>query len=224
MRSKLFVAGGSGFIGSAVCQCADAIGHDVISLSRRGRPDLSAAWVDRVQWIAASVFDVQRWQPHMQGCAAIIYSIGIILERPNEHATYQRINTEAAVAVADAAAAANVGAYVHISVSRKPPFIPPAYLATKRSAEERLQSYPFRTAILRPGAVYGPRRPWSYLVKDLFDALALLPSRRADFPLAVREVATAALVAATNPAVTGVLDVPAIQSAARRKYANGGGG
>jgi nucleoside-diphosphate-sugar epimerase len=211
MRSKLFVAGGSGFIGSAVCQCADAMGYDVISLSRHGRPDLSAAWVDHIQWLSASVFDVERWQPHMQDCAAIIYCIGIILERPNEHATYQRINTEAAITVADAAVAANVGTYVHISVSRKPPFIPPAYLATKRSAEERLQSYPFRTAILRPGAVYGPQRSWSYLLKAIFDALALLPSRRADFPLAVREVATAALGAATNPAISGVLDVPAIR-------------
>jgi nucleoside-diphosphate-sugar epimerase len=211
MRSKLFVAGGSGFIGSAVCQYADAMGYDVISLSRRGRPDLSAAWVDHIQWLSASVFDVERWQPDMQGCAAIIYCIGIILERPNEHATYQRINTEAAITVADAAAAANVGTYVHISVSRKPPFIPAAYLATKRSAEERLQSYPFRTAILRPGAVYGPRRSWSYLLKAIFDALALLPSRRADFPLAVSEVARAALGAATNPAITGVLDVPAIR-------------
>lgn len=216
MRSKLFVAGGSGFIGSAVCQCADAMGYDVISLSRRGRPDLSAAWVDHIQWISASVFDVERWQHHMQGCAAIIYCIGIILERPNEHATYQRINTEAAITVAGAAAAANVDTYVHISVSRKPPFIPPAYLATKRSAEARLQSYPFRTAILRPGAVYGPQRSWSYLLKAIFDALALLPSRRADFALAVREVATAALVAATNPAITGVLDVPAIRKLAQR--------
>jgi NADH dehydrogenase len=215
MRSKLFVAGGSGFIGSAVCQCADAMGHDVISLSRRGRPDLSAAWVDRIQWISAGVFDVERWQPHMQDCAAISYCIGIILERPNQHATYQRINTEAAMTLADAAARANVGAYVHISVSRKPPFIPAAYLDTKRSAEQRLQSYPFRTVILRPGAVYGPRRRWSYLLKAIFDALALLPSRRADFPLAVREVATAALVAATHPGITGVMDVPAIRDTAR---------
>jgi nucleoside-diphosphate-sugar epimerase len=167
---------------------------------------------------------VERWQPHLRDCAAIIYCIGIILERPNEHATYQRINTEAAITLADAAAAANVGAYVHISVSRKPPFIPPAYLATKRSAEERLQSYPFRTAILRPGAVYGPRRSWSYLLKAIFDTLALLPSRRADFPLAVREVATAAIVAATNPAITGILDVPAIRSTAQWKYTNGLGG
>jgi NADH dehydrogenase len=211
MRSKLFVAGGSGFIGSAVCHCAAALGYDVISLSRRGRPDLAAAWVDHIQWISASVFDMQRWERELQDCAAIIYCIGIILERPNEQATYHRINTEAAITVADAAAAAHVGTYVHISVSRKPPFIPPAYLATKRSAEARLQTYPFRTAILRPGAVYGPRRPWSYLLKAIFDALALLPSRRADFPLAVREVAQAALVAATNPAVGGVLDVPAIR-------------
>ena len=211
MRSKLFVAGGSGFIGSTVCHCADALGYDVLSLSRGGRPDLSAAWVDHIHWISASVFDVGRWQHHLEECAAIIYCIGIILERPAEQATYQRINTEAAITVADAAVAAHVGTYVHISVSRKPPFIPPAYLATKRSAEARLQTYPFRTVTLRPGAVYGPRRSWSYLLKVIFDALALLPSRRADFPLAVREVAQAAIVAATNPAISGILDVPAIR-------------
>src|SRR5262245_54842977 len=158
MRSKLFVAGGSGFIGSAVCQCADGRGYDVISLSRGGRPDLAGAWVDHIDWIAASVFDVERWQPYLQECAAIIYCIGIILERPNEQATYQRINTEAAITVADAAAAAHISTYVHISVSRKPPFIPAAYLATKRSAEARLQAYPFRAVTLRPGAVYGPQR------------------------------------------------------------------
>jgi nucleoside-diphosphate-sugar epimerase len=211
MPPKLFVAGGSGFIGSAVCQCADALGYEVVSLSRRGQPDLSAAWVERVQWISASVFDTQHWQHHLPGCAAIVYCIGIILERPGEQATYQRINTEAAISLADGAVAARVGAFVHVSVSRKPPFIPPAYLASKRNAEERLRSYPFRTVILRPGAVYGPRRAWSYILKTIFDGLALLPSRQADFPLAVWEVARASLAAAADPAISGVLDVPTIR-------------
>jgi NADH dehydrogenase len=211
MRPKIFVAGGSGFIGSAVCQCADVLGYEVISLSRRGRPEISATWVERIQWISASVFDVERWQRHLEGSAAIIYCIGIILERPNEQATYQRINTEAAISLADAAVVAQVGTFVHISVSRKPPFIPEAYLTSKRSAEERLQSYPFRTIILRPGAVYGPRRAWSYILKTIFDGLSQLPSRRADFPVAVWEVARAALAAAANPAISGVLEVPAIR-------------
>jgi hypothetical protein len=37
-------------------------------------------------------------------------------------------------------------------------------------------------------------------------------------------VATAAIVAATNPAITGILDVPAIRSTAQWKYTNGLGG
>ena len=50
---RIAVYGGSGFIGSRVCQTLAAAGCEVVSLSRTGMPPVWAAsqpWIDGVEW------------------------------------------------------------------------------------------------------------------------------------------------------------------------------
>lgn len=50
-QPKLLVFGGSGFVGSRVCEEALKTGLPVVSVNRSGSPKLSADWVSNVEWI-----------------------------------------------------------------------------------------------------------------------------------------------------------------------------
>ena len=52
---KIVVFGGNGFVGSRVCQQGLAMGAQVVSVNRSGRPaGLRGAWLDSVEWVQAS--------------------------------------------------------------------------------------------------------------------------------------------------------------------------
>ncbi|MET0400547.1 MAG: hypothetical protein ABW277_27400 [Longimicrobiaceae bacterium] len=97
-----------------------------------------------------------------------------------------------------------------------PPLLGEAYIAAKRRAEREVLGCAFRGVVLRPGFVYGPRRGFSAPAAALLRAAARVPvlgagARRAR-PLPVERVARAALRAATEPGVRGVLEVDAIEA------------
>ncbi|HEV2147755.1 MAG TPA: NAD-dependent epimerase/dehydratase family protein [Longimicrobiaceae bacterium] len=214
--AKLLVMGGNGFIGAEVCRAAAAGGHEAVAVGRSGRPPIDAPWTDRVRWVAADVFRPAAWTEHLAGCDAVVHCIGIVREHPERGVTFERMNGDSAVRVADAAERAGVAAMVYLSASAKPPLLAESYLSAKRRAEAEVLGSPFRGVVLRPGFVYGPRRRISQAAGVLLRAAARVPivggAARAVRPLAVERVARAALRAALDPGVRGVLDIDAIEA------------
>ncbi len=54
-QPKLLVFGGSGFVGTRVCEEAVKTGLAVVSVNRSGPPKLSADWVSNVEWIQVPI-------------------------------------------------------------------------------------------------------------------------------------------------------------------------
>ncbi|KAJ7235461.1 hypothetical protein B0H12DRAFT_1027424 [Mycena haematopus] len=87
MASRLVVVGGSGFVGSAVCRRALAHGFKVTSLSASGRPyrtpgGHAPAWTADVDWRTADALDPGAVAPHLKDAAAVVHTLGILLEDP----------------------------------------------------------------------------------------------------------------------------------------------
>lgn len=214
--AKLLVTGGNGFIGAEVCRVAVAEGHEVVGMGRSGRPAIDGPWTEQVRWLAADVFRPDAWVGHLAGCDAVVHCVGIAWERPERGVTFERFNGNAAVLAADAAERAGVEAFVYLSAAAKPPLLPEAYINAKRRAEREVLGCAFRGVVLRPGFVYGARRGISVPAAALMRAAARVPVlgagvRRAR-PLPVERVARAALRAATEPGVRGILEMDAIEA------------
>lgn len=90
---SLLVCGGSGFLGSRICQLAAARKWTVASLSRSGEPPAWADgppapgggsgrpdWADRVAWLKGDVMNPETYRGALEGVDAVVHSLGILLE------------------------------------------------------------------------------------------------------------------------------------------------
>lgn len=219
--AKVLVTGGSGFIGSQVCRLAVEEGLTVVSLSRSGRPMRQEGWTDKVTWAAADVFNPSTWHHHLADCEAVVHCIGIAWERPNDQVTFERLNGDSAIIVANTAHAQGVRRFILISAAGNIPFTSPRYLSAKRRAEAHIRGLSFRHAILRPNLVYGPTRTLSIVGGKLQEAAQRLPvlgplAQAARPPIHVHQLAAAGVFLATQSDEQGIFGIRDIVNLAHR--------
>ncbi len=221
---KLVVPGGNGFIGSEICRIAVQNGHEVAAFGRTGRPALTPArhpWTGEVEWRAADVFEPDTWRDLLAGADAVVHSIATIQEKPRRNVTFDRVNAESTLLVAEEAVDADVSGFVYLSVRNKPPFVAHKFLSAKRRAERELarRCPALRTVTLRPNLVYGPHRTGSSTIAAVLNHLPPAAAggytTRDGRPLPVELVGATAVQAATTPTLEGTLTVPEIEDIGR---------
>ena len=143
---KVAVAGGTGFIGTHVVHRLMHDGHQVRMLARRPHevpPGAELTIVSMEDPLATNVLD---------GCDAVINLVGIAHAR--DPLGFERAHVDVVRHLLDAAAAAGVLRFVHVSVVDVPGTTGP-YVETKRRAEEHVRDSGLDWIILRPSMVYG---------------------------------------------------------------------
>lgn len=145
---KVVVLGGSGFVGSRVCERLASEGASVTSVSRSGRPPAAAgAWADKVTWVQGDATSMDL-APVFQGADAVISAIGAIGSSEDEAS-----NGLTAERAAAAAAAARARRFVLVSATQLVAEagvggVFPGYVAGKRRAEAAAASFPGQTLVL----------------------------------------------------------------------------
>ncbi|MCB9675811.1 MAG: NAD-dependent epimerase/dehydratase family protein [Alphaproteobacteria bacterium] len=168
---KVFVTGGSGFVGGHVIEALSPQ-HTVLALARSEK---SAAVVRGfgADPVSGSLEEVDAAM--LQGVDAVVH-VAAYVEESGPYAAFWEANVEGTQRVLDAARAAGVGTFVHISTNGTvldgrgqrdvdedapyPDHQPLAYCSTKAEAERRVLAAAtegFRTVALRPCFVWGPR-------------------------------------------------------------------
>ncbi len=147
---RLAITGATGFVGSAVIDCAIAQGYECRALTRK---DQGAR--DRVEWIKGTLSDDTALLRLIDGCDAVIHVAG--LTNTPDPTEFETANVAGTAAMIAAAKQAKVKRFVFVSsLSAREPDLS-VYGASKARAETLVQESGRDWTIVRPPAVYGPR-------------------------------------------------------------------
>jgi uncharacterized protein YbjT (DUF2867 family) len=212
---RIFVSGGSGFVGAAVIAELRRRHFQVSALVNRKPPPGNDPGVHTV---AGGLFDATALGAAMEGCSAAVHLVGIIAERPSRGITFQHIHVDGTAAVVAAARSAGVGRFLYLSaLGARPDPAASTYHRTKFAAEQAARGSPLACTILRPSLIHGPggafmqqEAKWArkqslpFLAMPYFGAgwLGLGGAGRLQ-PVWVDDVARALVDAIDNPATSG---------------------
>ncbi len=112
---RVFVTGGTGFVGSEVLRQLTAAGHQVRCLVR---PDSdSRLAVENAETHHGDVTDPRSLQEALTGCDAVIHLVGIIREFPGKGVTFKKLHFEATRNMVEAAELQGVKRYLQMSAN-----------------------------------------------------------------------------------------------------------
>lgn len=172
---RVFVTGGTGFVGNHLVNALLEDGYQVRCLVRPDSEKKLARRHDVELW-PGDIFDGEaRLADGMEDCQAVIHLIGIIREFPRKGITFERLHHQATVQVVNAAQAAGIKRYIHMSSLGTRPNARSRYHQTKYKAEEYVRRSGLDFTIFQPSVIFGPRDNFVNLFKDLILKSPFIP-------------------------------------------------
>lgn len=148
---KIFISGGTGFVGGHLIRELLNRGHEPRLLVHRRAPA-----VEGVEQVEGDVTRQESFQEALQGCQAVINLVGIIREFPSRGITFQRLHVQATANMLAAAKHAGIGRYLQMSALGTRRNAHAEYHRSKFRAEELVRASGLGWTILRPALIYGP--------------------------------------------------------------------
>ena len=149
---KIFISGGTGFVGEHVCRALREHGHELrLLVHRRG-----GAAESGVELFEGDVTRVESFAEGVNGCDTVINLVGIIREFPSRGITFERLHVQATANLLEATCKAGISRYMQMSALGTRPAAVSAYHRTKWRAEELVRSSGLKWTIFRPSLIFGP--------------------------------------------------------------------
>ncbi len=149
---KIFIAGGTGFVGEHLVRELLKRGHSVRLLVHGRRP-----LQGDVEQVAGDCTRPETYTGSIAGCDAVINLVGIIREFPSKGITFERLHVQTTASLTEAARKSGVSRYLQMSALGTRPDAVSGYHRTKWRAEELVRGSGLKWTIFRPSLIYGPK-------------------------------------------------------------------
>lgn len=211
---QVAVFGGTGFVGSYLIDALLASNQTPCVLVRPGSED-KLQQAERCRAIPGDLNSMSAIDATLEGCDAVIYSVGILREFPNQGITFDDVQYQAVERVADAARAKRISRFLLMSANGvKSPGTP--YQETKYRAEEYVRKS-FDVTVFRPSVIFGDPHGRMEIATQLLSDMIAPPLPAVGFfrgwnptrgavlmsPVHVEDVALAFVTALDDPSTVG---------------------
>ena len=204
---KVVVTGANSAVGRSILRCGARVAGTAISFvaavrSERAAEQIRSLVINSNDIARISYDDPGSLETALQGAAAVIHLPGILVERPDS--TYEDANVASTRSVTDAAKLCSVQKFVLVSATGADATSSNRYYRTKADAEALVRASGLPYTVLRAPLLLGPGTAGGAALKrNLSQPKAKLigGGRNLQQPLYVDDLACAAVLAATEPAV-----------------------
>ncbi len=166
---KIALFGSTGFIGQAIMEFGLKRGHHFRILTRGGNPGVSE-FAENISCSFGSIDDPEAVESVIQGCDAVIYSVGLIREFPKKNILFSTTHVDGVKHSVKAAEKFGVKRFILISAhgieSAKT-----AYQVSKRRGEDIVRNSALHWTIIRPSMVFGNPRGKMEIATQLYQQI-----------------------------------------------------
>jgi len=213
---RIFVAGGTGYIGTALIPVLLARGHRVRVLVR---PGSKAQLPAECEVVSGNPLDANSYRQLIRPADTFIHLVGVAHPSRAKRAAFRAVDLVSVRESASTCGELRVQHFIYLSVAHPAPLgIMKNYVAVRAECERMIQERHLNSTILRPWYVLGPGRRWPYLLLPFYKVCEWLPFTR-DAALRLGLVTLDELILALIDAVespaqgTRIVEVPAIRDA-----------
>jgi len=200
-RRRVFVTGGTGYLGRPLIRELLAREHWVRALVRPGSASKLPAGTESVVGDALTAFEAL-----IPPADTLVHLVGTSHPNPAKAREFREVDLVSIQASVTAAKRAAVRHFVYVSVAHPAPAMK-AFIAVRKEGEALIAASGLSATILRPWYVLGPGHRWPYALLPIYKFMEILPwTRESALRLGLVSIhqMVAALVAAVEDPVDGV--------------------
>ena len=211
---RVFLTGGTGYIGRRLIPALLGAGHAVTALVRPGSESrLPAGCVP----VVGNALDAASFAGNVPPADTFVQLVGVAHPGPTKAAQFESVDFASAAASAQAAAESRIRHFVYVSVAQPAPAMR-AYVAARARGEACIREKGLDATFLRPWYVLGPGHRWPYFLIPAYWIAERIPSTREAARrcgLVTLRQMVAALVRAVEEPARGarIVEVPEIRRA-----------
>ena len=205
---RVFVTGGTGFVGKEILAQLLSAGHEVRALVREGSQDKLAEH-QNVQSHLGDVTDAGSLVGALDGCDAVIHLVGIIREFPGRGITFKKMHVTATENIIKACDEQGVRRFLHMSSNGTRERGNTGYHRTKWQAEELVRASGLDWTIFRPSLIFGRGSEFVKMLTELIRRVPVVPvigdGQYRMQPVSVGQVAESFIRALEMPGSVGAI-------------------
>ena len=173
-KHHVFVAGGTGYLGTGLIAELLQRGHEVRALARPGSEQKLPPGCAP---ILGNALDKNSYMEQIRPADTFVHLVGVSHPNPSKAEQFRAIDLASVQNSAPAAVAAGIKHFVYVSVAHPAPVLK-SYWQVRAECEAIIRASGLHATILRPWYVLGPGHWWPYALMPMYWLFERLPATR----------------------------------------------
>jgi uncharacterized protein YbjT (DUF2867 family) len=170
-QRRVFVTGGTGYLGVPLIEALLERGHEVRALARRGSEGRLPTGCDVVP---GNALDGATFADQVALADTLVHLVGVSHSAPWKERQFREVDLASVRASVQAARTAGVRHMVYLSVAQPAPLMK-TYVAVRAECERQISEAGLSATCVRPWYVLGPGHVWPYALIPVYALFERLP-------------------------------------------------